>query len=392
MRSKTSLLVCKVKRGPVARLDRHLLRMGKRIRTKSLPRSVPRATCLVSRGRMTTLPRGPGNRNSLALCSRRRYLGSGGGRTRGFQRVRRRSGHCTTTHVLRRMKGRAIMAGPPCPPVARKRLSVSFSLPCAHLPRPGCGGGQVPTCRVVGFSIGVRHKYFNKYTFYAVSTRRKGFVIDQDGRDVLGRIGTVTRVPSFGKCLDSLKNPSTGVCRVNKGSATLYHHYGHPSYVRPGIYPGLGASRRPLLRVCRTMSDLPNVGGDFVNDKIHCSLLLRRDGSTGAGRDAGRCAHRLVAHRMDKQLGMTPRRADSGILCLVHGPPFRRFCRFGHVFSGVGGRTKLERRVVPCFVDDRPNYARRSVTRLTIVAGGLSFRLRRMRSFAPAPVAISART
>lgn len=139
------------------------------------------------------------------------------------------------------------------------------------------------------------------------------------------------------------------------------------------------------------MSTLPNVGGDFVNDNIHCSLLLRGDGSRGIGRTTERCAHRLVAGRIDNQLGMTPRRADPRMLGFVHGPSFSLFCRFGHVFSGVGGRRNLGRRVVPCFVDSRPNYRRRSVTRLTMVAGKLSFRLRRMRSFAPAPVAVSAR-
>lgn len=331
-------------------------------------------------------------RSSVRLCSRRRYLGSGGGRTTGFHRVRRRSGGCTTTHVLRMIKGRIVMIGPPCPPVARRRLSRSFGLPCAHLPRPGCGKGHVPTCSVVGFSMGVRQKYFKNYTFYAVSTRRNGFVMDHDGSSVLGRMGRIVRLPSFGNCLDSLKNPSTGVCGVKKGSRAIYQGYGHPSYVRPGVYPGLGASRHPLLSVCHTMSTLPNVGGSFVNDKMHCSLLLCRDGSPTMGHDAGRCAHRLVRGRIDKQLGITPRRADRHILGVVHGPSFDRFKRFGGVFSHVGARGGLQRRLVPCFVSDRPNYGRRSVTRLTVVAGQLSFRLRRMRSFAPAPVAITART
>lgn len=331
--------------------------------------------------------RGP----SVVLRSRRTYLGSGGGRTRGFHFVRRRDGGCRTSHVLRSANGRAMMIGPPCPPVDRNRLSRSFSLPCAHVPRPGCGKGHVPTFSVVGFSIGLRHNYFNKYTFYAVSTRRKGFVMDQDGRDVLERIETVARVPSFGNCLDSLKKPDTGVCTVHNGSRGVYQQYGQPSYVRPGMYPGLGASRHPLLSVCRSMSTLPNVGGDFVKDNMHCSLLRCRDGSPTMGHDATRCAHRLVTRRIDKHLGITPRRADSRILRVVEGPSFSRFCSFGGAFSGVGGRLGVQRRVVPCFVDDRPKYARRSVTRLTIVAGGLSFRLRRMRSFAPAPVAMTAR-
>lgn len=384
---KTSSLVCNVKRGPIIRLTRELGHRRARVSTPDfggLVTSVPRVICLS--GRMIM------RRKSVALFSRRRYLGSGGGRTTGFHRVRRRDGGCATSHVLRGDNGLAMMIGPPCPPLARTRLSHSFSLPCAHLPRPGCGKGHVPTCSVVGFSIGLRHKYFKKYTFYAVSTRRNGFVMDHDGRDVLGRIGTVARLPSFGNCLDSLKNPSTGVCHVGKQSRTIYEGYGHPSYVCPGMYPGLGASRHPLLSVCRTMSTLPNVGGSFVNDNMHCSLLLRRDGSPGAGGDARRCAHRLVTHRIDNHLGMTPRRASSHILGVVHGPPFDRFNRFGGVFSEVGRRRKLHRRLVPCFVDDRPKYGRRSVTRLTIVAGQLSFRLRRIRSFAPAPVAITART
>ncbi len=328
---------------------------------------------------------------SVLLRTRRIYEADVGTRTRGFHRVRRRDGGCRTQEVVRPANSRFIIIGPPCPPVSRRRVSHSFSLPCAQLPRPGCGNGHVPTCRVVGFSIGLRHKYFNNYTFYAVSTRRNGFVMDQDGRDVLGRIYRVARVPSFGNGLSSLKNPSTGVCNVGNGGLGTYVTYGEPSYVRPRVYPGLRASRDTLLSVCRTISSLPKVGRDCVNDKIQCSLLLRSTGSREVGTIGTRCAHRLVVHRIDNELGMTPRRASSQILGLVHGPSFKLFKRFGRVFSYVGHRTKLHRRVVPCFVDDRPKYARRSVTRLTMLAGRVSFRLRRVRSFAPAPVAMDAR-
>lgn len=329
--------------------------------------------------------------SSVGLFSRRRYLHSGLGRTGGFGRVRRRSGGRRTSHVLRGMNGRAVIIGPPFPPVARRRVSTSFSLPCAHLPRPGCGKGAVPTFRVVGFSMGVRQKYFKNYTFYAVSTRRKGFVTSQDGRSVLGRIGRVARVPSFGKCLDSLNNPSTGVCQVGKGGPSVYTRYGGPSYVSPIVYGGLGTSRAPLLSVCGRISDVPRVGHSFVNDNVHCSLLLRQCTSSGLGGTTRACVRRLVTRRISNHLGITPRRARSGILGVVHGPSFRLFKRFGGVFSHMGGRRKLGRRLVPCFVSDRPNYARTSVTGLTVRAGGLRFRLRRMRSFAPAPVALTAR-
>lgn len=370
--SNTSIVSCKVKRRSVVRL------------TRTLSTKVPiRSVACVTNAIM-----GAGSLSDV--CSTRvlpsfRSLGTSGvGCTHDF--CARCLGASTfgKGHLMRPCSRRlCMMRGPPTAPLARVRVSSICSLPCREACRPSCRtGNKIPTVGRVGFDLVDGEKYFKKYDFYTLAFRRKEVIRIEDRRSLVRRTGRVAGSGSFGKCVRSINNPATGFQRPSYGGRVRRNIYGAHRYLFPSPYGGLSTSRESCIDLLEGLESVPGIGGIFVHSKVHFSCLL-----TSGGR---RFLERLYRCRIDKRLGMTPRRITNPILSLVKGPR-RGICRrFAERFCGVGREVKGRRCLIPCLVSSRPNSALGRTMRLTRCYHSLNCVPRRIRSFCPAPSALSA--
>lgn len=232
------------------------------------------------------------------------------------------------------------------------------------------------------FSVARGHNYFNTYGFYSLTFRRNETMAIEDRGDVVRRTRDFLSGPQFGNCVDSIKKPATGFELPSYRGRGGLKLYGGEEYLTPAPYPGVRISRARCLSVLQGLEGLGKVGGIFVHDKVHFSCLVRSRGS--------RFFHRLMGCRVDNRLEITPRRYSTTILSGVNGPRVRDCGHFYGVFCSFANGRGGSRCIIPCLVDSRPKSALSSTMRLTLFYGHRGVRPGRIRSFCPAPNAVSA--
>ncbi len=372
----TSLLVCNVNRHRIIRVTHHL---SKNRRVHSL-QSVHNAYCTITATSCVPIAtlRYPTCRLITTPAS-----DNGQRCTVSYHVRRRRRSPVQKGAIARHRNGHVIMRGPPSLPLAARRVSTMCNLPCVQSCRPDCRTtNNIPNVRRIGFSIVRGQNYVNTYGFYTLTCRRKHVVADHDRSSIIARIRTVAGTPSFGNCIRSINNPATGFQRPTYSGRQGTNTYGSGGYLTPAVYPTIGTSRDSCLGLLQQLQGVSKIGGIFVHSNVHCSCLLTSPSRRFFGR--------LMRRRIDNRLGITPRRISSGILNCVNGPSFSICRRFHAHFCRLAGDVNGGRFLIPCLVSSRPNDAITSTVGLTRFLGGRKLRPRRMRSFCPAPNAISA--
>ncbi len=285
--------------------------------------------------------------------------------------------------LLRGRNSCVLIRGPPVPPLGRTRVSRICFLPFVHSCRPSCRGlNKISTVGRIGFSVVRGHNYFNGYGFYTLTCRRKHIIASHDRGSIVSRTRGVARVSSFGNCVRSINKPATGFEGPTYGKRLLENTYVSGGYLTPAVYGTIRISRDSCLSLLHRLQGLPGIGGIFVHSNVQFSCLITSGGSRFFGR--------LVGRRVDNRLGITPRRYSGGILGCVNGPPVRICGGFRGHFCRLAGSINGRRCLIPCLVSSRPKDAVGSTVRLTIFLGGGGLRPRRIRSFCPAPNAVSA--
>ena len=274
----------------------------------------------------------------------------------------------------------AVVVNPPNLPLSREEMDRIYGLPFTRKPHPSYGKQKIPALEVVEHSVQIHRGCFGGCSFCALAAHQGKFIQSRSMRSIVEEVEKLASQPAFknktGKgTISDLGAPTANMYAMGCTDKEARNVCRRTSCLVPDICPNLNTDHREVIKLMKTIREMPNVDKVFIASGVRTDLAMLEP----------EYVEQLVRHHTGGHLKTAPEHTDPEVLRLMNKPPIEKYDAFCTMFASINRKTGKEQYLVPYLIAGFPGTTLKMAVETAVYLKRHGIRSEQVQEFIPGP-------
>ena len=271
------------------------------------------------------------------------------------------------------------LTAPPLP-LAMDEMDYVFDLPYARAPHPAYGKAKIPAWDMIRFSVNIMRGCFGGCTFCSITEHEGRIIQSRSEPSILREIELIRdKTKGFNGIISDLGGPTANMYRMACKEKSIEESCRRLSCVYPTICSNLNTDHSKLIQLYRRARDIPGVKKILIGSGLRYDLAVR----------SPEYVKELATHHVGGLLKIAPEHSEDGPLSKMMKPGMGSYYRFKELFDKYSKEAGKEQYLIPYFIAAHPGTTDDDMLNLALWLKQNDFRLDKVQTFLPTPMAMA---
>jgi uncharacterized radical SAM protein YgiQ len=255
-----------------------------------------------------------------------------------------------------------------------------FDLPYARAPHPVYGKAKIPAWDMIRFSVNIMRGCFGGCTFCSITEHEGRIIQSRSEPSILREIELIRdKTKGFTGTISDLGGPTANMYRMACKEKSIEESCRRLSCVYPTICSNLNTDHSKLIQLYRRARDIPGVKKILIGSGLRYDLAVR----------SPEYVKELATHHVGGLLKIAPEHSEDGPLSKMMKPGMGSYYRFKELFDKYSKEAGKEQYLIPYFIAAHPGTTDDDMLNLALWLKQNDFRLDKVQTFLPTPMAMA---
>ena len=265
-------------------------------------------------------------------------------------------------------------------PLAMDEMDYVFDLPYARAPHPAYGKAKIPAWDMIRFSVNIMRGCFGGCTFCSITEHEGRIIQSRSEPSILREIELIRdKTKGFNGIISDLGGPTANMYRMACKEKSIEESCRRLSCVYPTICSNLNTDHSKLIQLYRRARDIPGVKKILIGSGLRYDLAVR----------SPEYVKELATHHVGGLLKIAPEHSEDGPLSKMMKPGMGSYYRFKELFDKYSKEAGKEQYLIPYFIAAHPGTTDDDMLNLALWLKQNDFRLDKVQTFLPTPMAMA---
>lgn len=275
---------------------------------------------------------------------------------------------------------RDVWLNPPPLPLAMDEMDHVYDLPYARAPHPVYGKAKIPAWDMIRFSVNIMRGCFGGCSFCSITEHEGRIIQSRSEPSILREIELIRdKTKGFNGIISDLGGPTANMYRLACKDKRIEESCRRLSCVYPSICSNLNTDHSKLIQLYRRARDIPGVKKILVSSGLRYDLAVR----------SPEYVKELVTHHVGGLLKIAPEHSEEGPLSKMMKPGMGSYYKFKELFDKYSKEAGKEQYLIPYFIAAHPGTTDEDMLNLALWLKQNDFRLDKVQTFLPTPMAMA---
>ena len=265
-------------------------------------------------------------------------------------------------------------------PLAMDEMDYVFDLPYARAPHPVYGKAKIPAWDMIRFSVNIMRGCFGGCTFCSITEHEGRIIQSRSEPSILREIELIRdKTKGFAGIISDLGGPTANMYRMACKEKSIEESCRRLSCVYPTICSNLNTDHSKLIQLYQRARDIPGVKKILIGSGLRYDLAVR----------SPEYVKELATHHVGGLLKIAPEHSEEGPLSKMMKPGMGSYYRFKELFDKYSKEAGKEQYLIPYFIAAHPGTTDDDMLNLALWLKQNEFRLDKVQTFLPTPMAMA---
>ena len=275
---------------------------------------------------------------------------------------------------------RDVWLNPPPMPLAMDEMDHVYDLPYARAPHPVYGKIKIPAWDMIRFSVNIMRGCFGGCSFCSITEHEGRIIQSRSEPSILREIELIRdKTKGFNGIISDLGGPTANMYRLACKDKRIEESCRRLSCVYPSICSNLNTDHSKLIQLYRRAREIPGVKKILVSSGLRYDLAVR----------SPEYVKELVTHHVGGLLKIAPEHSEEGPLSKMMKPGMGSYYKFKELFDKYSKEAGKEQYLIPYFIAAHPGTTDEDMLNLALWLKQNDFRLDKVQTFLPTPMAMA---
>jgi uncharacterized radical SAM protein YgiQ len=275
---------------------------------------------------------------------------------------------------------RDVWLNPPPLPLAMDEMDHVYDLPYARAPHPAYGKAKIPAWDMIRFSVNIMRGCFGGCSFCSITEHEGRIIQSRSEPSILREIELIRdKTKGFNGIISDLGGPTANMYRLACKDKRIEESCRRLSCVYPSICSNLNTDHSKLIQLYRRAREIPGVKKILVSSGLRYDLAVR----------SPEYVKELVTHHVGGLLKIAPEHSEEGPLSKMMKPGMGSYYKFKELFDKYSKEAGKEQYLIPYFIAAHPGTTDEDMLNLALWLKQNDFRLDKVQTFLPTPMAMA---
>ncbi len=275
---------------------------------------------------------------------------------------------------------RDVWLNPPPLPLAMDEMDHVYDLPYARAPHPVYGKAKIPAWDMIRFSVNIMRGCFGGCSFCSITEHEGRIIQSRSEPSILREIELIRdKTKGFAGTISDLGGPTANMYRLACKDKRIEESCRRLSCVYPSICSNLNTDHSKLIQLYQRAREIPGVKKILVSSGLRYDLAVR----------SPEYVKELVTHHVGGLLKIAPEHSEEGPLSKMMKPGMGSYYKFKELFDKYSKEAGKEQYLIPYFIAAHPGTTDEDMLNLALWLKQNDFRLDKVQTFLPTPMAMA---
>ncbi len=275
---------------------------------------------------------------------------------------------------------RDVWLNPPPLPLAMDEMDHVYDLPYARAPHPAYGKAKIPAWDMIRFSVNIMRGCFGGCSFCSITEHEGRIIQSRSEPSILREIELIRdKTKGFAGTISDLGGPTANMYRLACKDKRIEESCRRLSCVYPSICSNLNTDHSKLIQLYQRAREIPGVKKILVSSGLRYDLAVR----------SPEYVKELVTHHVGGLLKIAPEHSEEGPLSKMMKPGMGSYYKFKELFDKYSKEAGKEQYLIPYFIAAHPGTTDEDMLNLALWLKQNDFRLDKVQTFLPTPMAMA---
>ncbi len=275
---------------------------------------------------------------------------------------------------------RDVWLNPPPLPLAMDEMDHVYDLPYARAPHPVYGKAKIPAWDMIRFSVNIMRGCFGGCSFCSITEHEGRIIQSRSEPSILREIELIRdKTKGFNGIISDLGGPTANMYRLACKDKRIEESCRRLSCVYPSICSNLNTDHSKLIQLYQRAREIPGVKKILVSSGLRYDLAVR----------SPEYVKELVTHHVGGLLKIAPEHSEEGPLSKMMKPGMGSYYKFKELFDKYSKEAGKEQYLIPYFIAAHPGTTDEDMLNLALWLKQNDFRLDKVQTFLPTPMAMA---